>query len=149
MTDPKAAAAADPAAAMSAMMQDAGFKALLANMINTQAASVAAEAIAAAKAETAAAVKAGKKAKPVSVLPALAFVDREVKKDKNSGDTIVGKGAGFWPAKFAVMPEAWRHKNRPEWVNPEIVRTVLDNAKLAAKILAEVDAANKAASKPE
>lgn len=140
----KAAAAdsaVDASATVAALLDDPATKALLGELIKSQAATIAAEEIAKAKAETAAAKKA---AKPVKTLPAVVFVDREPKKDKTSGDVITGRGAGMWPAKFGICPEKFQVRGQHTWVNAEIVRTVLDNVAECKKVLAQVDAANAA-----
>lgn len=147
---------ADPAATMSAMMADPGFKALLGSLVETQGAAIAATqaaenaaTIEALKAELAATKKATKKApkKAGKALPPVVFVERAVKMIKGSKPPvpITGPGAGMWPAQIGILPAKYAGKQtRHDYVNIEKIRTVVDNLAACKKIIAQCDGANAA-----
>lgn len=132
MTDSKKTAAADT---MSELTQDSDFKALLKSMVSEQAAVVAAAETAELKAKLA---KLEKVAAVRSIKPVLAIKDREVIRDKVSGDVITGKRGGHYPAQFAITPDGGRTK----WVSASVVRVIVENLKEAKAILKACDKQN-------
>lgn len=120
---------------MSELTQDSDFKALLKSMVSEQAAVVAAAETARLQAEIdrLEKLKAPKPAKPL-----LAIKDREVIRDKVSGDVITGKRGGHYPAQFAITPDG----SRTKWVSASVVRVIVENLKDAKAILKACDKQN-------